>query len=635
MDTGGELLVPPVMDGDFTAAGDGMFLLGFNYPLLIGTETNAQIENNFFADGISYQVGVIAVNQQGIPGIQATGLVRDNTPPNLDTSGMLTPTGMGNDIRNYLGDIMGAAPFNPVSDPGGLLGIAANNMTTSYTLLENLFSANNMADTTLFDSIPLREGSATAADNVITGVAGTVGFDFITQVAGLTPEGFPVPAPALDVIYSRADLDSVLMTGGGTTISGMLNIRLTEPLDTMATLMDPVLSSPALPGFDATGATLIAVNFDANDGTVMIGFAAESAPADTIMDKDLIALTFSDIFAPDTGDLVDFTATGILDLAGNDIAMATTPAAPTLLLANHIPAAIKSAVATPDTLATDVLTLTFTRPVTIAAGTTLDAVVMGGLGLAEAQPANIPVSGGLLASLAAATTMSTLSGDGLTLTITVAHPAVGSGGLDNLSNTIVINGMGLQTNDAANSTLGGTLAGQTTLAVNNFGRAVASIRVEDLIPPNLVNVVDIATGGTINSTPLMQADTLLQVGDVTMDTYMIGFIFDQPIIGDRNLDGMIDAADVPAFTVTYTGMANLIFLLDVATTLTDMTGKTIAFVANLNPFAADVNAIAAGDVLTINGVTDLNTNAAAVSSGTLNANAAMGSLTIAGQGNIP
>jgi len=337
------------------------------------------------------------------------------------------------------------------------------------------------------------------------------------------------------------------------------------------------------------------------------------------MDEDVIEIQLSNIWLSDTGDQIDFTGTGLTDEAGNALAANTT-----LLLANHIPAAITSAVATIGDATTDVLTLTFSRPIFLPAGT-LDAAgnLLVGLGLAD--PTGNPQ---FTASVAGG--MAVLTPDRMTLTITTMQ-----GALNGLTSSTVISGAGLQTNDALNF----LAAPLGPLPVNTFAGGIASIRVVDQIPPTLISVNDSLPGptGPVNTEAQAAADGLLQVGDVTMgDVYSIGFVFDQAVVGDRNGDGMVDAADFAGITAAFTGMANLVFdntMVDVAMSVADVTGMTIFFNATLNPFAGNVDPVAAGDTLSIAGVTDLSGNAAVGNAATLNA-VGMG-INITGIGNIP
>jgi len=120
------------------------------------------------------------------------------------------------------------------------------------------------------------------------------------------------------------------------------------------------------------------------------------------------------------------------------------------------------------------------------------------------------------------------------------------------------------------------------------------------------------------------------------DVYSIGFVFDQAVVGDRNGDGMVDAADFAGISAAFTGMANLVFdntMVDVATSVLDVTGMTIFFNATLNPFAGNVDPVAMDDTLSIAGVTDLSGNPAVGSAATLN-DVGMG-INIPGIGNLP
>lgn len=158
------MLGPPGAPTDFTTTPG--FLLGFTYPLVAGTETlPAPVPNNYFDDGISYQIGILAQNAQGILGPQATSLVRDNTGPGFDTSG--APVGMvgsGNDINTVVG--VGVVP-------------ATTNMVTPFIPLENVFSSTQAEAMFTAESVQIREGPTAG---IGAAIAGTVGLDFFAQI---------------------------------------------------------------------------------------------------------------------------------------------------------------------------------------------------------------------------------------------------------------------------------------------------------------------------------------------------------------------------------------------------------------------------------------------------------------------
>ncbi|MBI3325321.1 MAG: hypothetical protein HYZ81_01265 [Nitrospinae bacterium] len=617
------------------------FLLGFNYPLVAGTELlAAPISNNYFDDAITYQVGIEAVNLQGIRGPQATALVMDITAPGFDVSGapgtdpatgLAFPAGSvgaGNNINTVL------ALVPPPAD------LVMANMTTSFFPLENIFSATATESMFTAESIQIREGTTAAAGMAIVG---TVSFSFFEQVAS-PPGSMSEFMGVADNFYSMADLAAFL----GLPSIG-LNVRLNEQISTTTMLTAPTLSSPdptmlatsplAFASVDG-GMTFMSVTTglgtditmafgNTADGMVNIAFTADG---DMIMDEDVIEIQLSDIWATETGDQVEFgTTSGITDEAGNALVANTT-----LVLANHIPTAITNAVATPGDAASDVLTLTFSRPVFIPA-TALDAMGNLAVGLGLVDPTGDPLFTAMVGGA-----MIALSADGQTLTLTTAM----QGDLSGLTAATVISGVtsgigmalvpgtALQTNDALNFLVG---AGLGPLVVNTFAdgtRAdgtmcgvpcVVAIRVEDLIPPTLMDVIDGGFGGTtVNSEALTDGgDMLLQVGDMVMDTFSIGFVFDQAVLSDRNGDGMIDAADLAGVSAAFMGAAaNIVFdnaMIDIATSVMDATGMSIFFDAALNPFAGEMGLVATGDTFTITGVTDLAGNATVVNMATLGA----------------
>jgi hypothetical protein len=511
----GPLANPPEVILNFstdapTGAGPNMplMLAGFQFPIVAGTETDGVVANNYFDNGIQYQFGVQARNNQGILGPLTTVLLGDSVAPALNTmtlAGAIGAQGVGNDINTTVG--------------AGTVS-AMTNTTTPFTLLENFFATAAAGDMT----------GDTAA--ITEGMASTVGFDF-ASITGATDETMTLGFAAPDIFYSAADY--AMITGGGATLNLVLTIQANEDLDSTVTPMLPTFtaaSAAGLPGFTGGGATIAmgAVDAAAFATGLTPAITTVTLPVDTDMltDENLIALTLNDIRNFTTGDLVDLASTGITDEAGNAFMG-------TVRIANASPAAIATAIARTGPNNTHELELTTDRPIVFDAGT-VDAMNVLGVALGirngDATALTASPAGG----------MATLSNGNRTLTITGIDPVGGTMGLSDVTTTTVLDGTGLSTNDPLNfQAFGNFPAG---LPVNLFEVGQAAIILADQIPPrvpdpnNLPTSAQDAAAGVPNGVPLntvqMNADGFWSVGDVVMagdmvQTFQVALTFSEPV----------------------------------------------------------------------------------------------------------
>jgi hypothetical protein len=518
-------------------------LQGFGFPLVAGTESNGQIANNFFDDGVSYIVEVEGQSMAGIRGPQVVSTaIRDNVAPGLDTMTAGPAMGVGNDFNARL--------------PGALALPATVNRTTPFTPLEDLFSPVGG------DSLPITEGAAGP-------IPGTVGYNF-ANVTMQTAEGFV----GTDIFYSAADY-----TAAATLTSANISIAANEDLNSMAGLTNPTVTpvgTAGLAGLAAGGGAAIpatALGSAAASATVVNPTGTVTGIAivndgDGLADENVINLALGPPRNFRTGDVINFTGSGLADEAGN-------PTTTSVRVANGIPAAITTAVARA-VGANHQLVLTFDRPVTFEAGALAAGMLTTPLGLRNGDATALAATANLLTGTAA------LSADERSLLIAVPFDAMtGMFALSDVALTTIVDGVGLQTDDplafigpvaglayfAANMAGAGGIV-PSFLGVNTFqvANGVANgrtaIRVTDLIPPRTVTAVN-ADATLLNAVAGADGNGKWEEGDAAADLYTVVLTFSEPVfVGTTAAELQASAQARLTFSVSASAPSTAMYAVD-------------------------------------------------------------------------